>query len=83
MKNIDTEILNHDKKFRYMLLDRMREDCKYYLGYGNRNPKELWANNVEEHIAYMKMLWNSFAEDEKPEWLTMNEILEFEKEMSA
>ena len=28
------EILNKDERFRYMLLDRMRTDCEYYLGNG-------------------------------------------------
>ena len=28
------DILNKDEKFRYMLLDRMRTDCEYYLGNG-------------------------------------------------
>ena len=31
------EVLQHDKKFRYMLLSRMQSDCEYYLNYGNRN----------------------------------------------
>ena len=26
----------NDKKFEYMMLDRLRSDCDYYLGYGNR-----------------------------------------------
>lgn len=39
------EVLQHDKKFRYMLLSRMQSDCEYYLNYGNRNPKRLWAGD--------------------------------------
>ena len=37
------DILNKDEKFRYMLLDRMRTDCEYYLGNGGRNARDLWA----------------------------------------
>lgn len=72
-------ILTHDEKFRYQLLDRMREDCEYYLDYGGRHPKYLWAQEEREHISYMKQIWQSFSE--KPEWLSWDEILEYEKLM--
>jgi hypothetical protein len=29
----------------------------------------------------MKLLWNSFAADEKPEWLTLEKIMGYEKAM--
>lgn len=69
------------KRFQYMMLDRWRSDCDYYLGYGNRNPSRLCADTPQEHIEAMKKLWLSFAEDEKPEWLTWEQILEYEKQM--
>lgn len=67
--------------FKYMLLDRMKQDCNFYLGNGNRLKKYLWAGDEAEHIANMKALWNSFPEDGKPEWLTMEQIEEYKKEM--
>ena len=70
-----------DNHFRYMLLSRMRSDCEYFLSYGCRCDKHLWANNVADQIGYMKALWNSFAEDGKPAWLTMEHILDYEKKM--
>jgi len=73
------EVLNRDEQFRYMLLGRLEEDCKFYLGYGARNPKKLWALEEKEHIQYMKALHNSF--EEKPEWLSYNQIEKYEKEM--
>ena len=72
-----------DDIYKYMLLDRMKSDCKYYLGNGHRNVKDLWAGVEKGHIENMKALWNSFPDDKKPEWLTMEEIEEFEKEMVA
>ncbi len=39
-----------DSQFLYMLLDRMRLDCEYYLGYGNRCAKYLWAGNEKDQI---------------------------------
>ena len=75
-----TEIIaTNDEKYRYMLLDRMRTDCAYFLGNGNRHVKYLWAGNVEDQITCMKMLWNSFKPGDKPEWLTMADIESFEK----
>lgn len=74
-------IATHDEKYRYMLLDRMRADCAYFLGNGNRHVKYLLAGNVENQIAGMKMLWNSFKPYNKPEWLTMADIESLEKRM--
>lgn len=56
METMQEIIATHDEKYRYMLLDRMRSDCAYYLGNGNRQVKHLWAGNVEEQIEDMKML---------------------------
>ena len=75
------EVLQHDKKFRYMLLSRMQSDCEYYLNYGNRNPKRLWAGDEQRQIEYMILLHDSFKEDEKPQWLSLDEILDYQKRM--
>lgn len=79
--NSNFDILKQDEKFRYQLLARLQMDCNYYLGYGNRITARLWAINETEHIKTMKELYNSFQDDKKPEWLTMDQILEYEKEM--
>lgn len=81
MKTMQEIISTHDEKYKYMLLDRMRADCTYFLGNGNRHVKYLWAGNVEDQIADMKMLWNSFKPCNKPEWLTMADIESLEKRM--
>lgn len=81
MKTMQEIIATNDEKYRYMLLDRMRSDCAYFLGNGNRHVKYLWAGNVEDQIADMKMLWNSFKPCDKPEWLTMADIESLEKRM--
>lgn len=75
------DIMQRDKVFRYQLLGRLKSDCEYYLNYGNRSPKCLWAGNEEEQIEFMTELHNSFTEDEKPEWLTMEEIIAYSKKM--
>lgn len=68
-----------DSQFRYMLLDRMRLDCDYLL---DNVANHLWAGNITDQIGYMKALWESFPADEKPEWLTMEQINEYEQKMS-
>lgn len=74
-------ILSQDAEFRYALLDRMKQDCQYYLTYGNRNVDTLWASSEQDQIDTMKALWNCFPADQKPEWLTMEQIQSFEKRM--
>ena len=75
------EVIHRDSVFRYQLLDRLRSDCEYYLNYGNRHPKTLWAGELQ--IEFMIKLHDSFKEGEKPEWLTMDKILEYSKRMIA
>ena len=67
-------------EFDYRLLGRLCTDNDYFLGNGNRSEKSLWAGNVKDQISEMKKLWNKLPE--KPEWLTMEDILEYEREMT-
>jgi len=68
-------------KFNYMMLDRLRCDCDYYLGCGNKSKKRLCYEDEQKHINEMKKLYNSFPDNEKPEWLTYEQILDYEKAM--
>lgn len=86
-KNVDdmltTELTaDHDDKFRYQMLDRLRSDCKYYLGHGNRSANALWARGNEAgQILHMVALYQSFSDDKKPEWLTADDIESFAVQM--
>ena len=75
------DLIQRDSTFRYRLLSRLQQDCEYYLGYGNRHKRALWANDEKQQIQTMIALHNSFPEGEKPEWLTMNEIKEYQRRM--
>lgn len=70
-----------DFEFEYKLLDRLRQDCDYYLGYGNRQAKYLWAGNEREQINKMKELYNVFPENLKPDWITLQDIEEYERKL--
>ena len=80
-RQLIADFVGKDKRFKYMMLDRLRSDCNYFLGYGNRSDNSLWANDRFLHIELMKAMHNSFSDREKPEWLTYGQILEFEKQM--
>lgn len=75
-------IENSSTKFKYQLLSRLKSDCNYYLGYGNRNDKNLWSGSAEQQIVDMKALLESFDRPNKPEWLTIMDIWEYEIKMT-
>jgi hypothetical protein len=81
LKFIDRTIPNRANEFNYMMLGRLKSDCEYFLGNGNRYVGHLWANTVEEHITEMKKIYNEFTEEQKPQWITYKDILNYEKEM--
>ena len=76
-------ILGQDDVFRYQLLSRMKMDCEFFLGFGNRMEKCLWAGNVAFQIECMKTIWDSFPADGKPEWLTVEQIENYERRMAG
>ena len=73
----------YEPKFRYMMLDRLRQDCNYYLNYGNRNPHSLWAGNEKDQLANMKAIWLTFLEEDTPEWLTWEDLENYAKRMGV
>lgn len=68
-----------DATFNYQLLSRLQQDCDYYLGHGNRAKKHLWAGDEAEQIAKMKEIYASLPE--KPEWITLEQIAQYEAAM--
>lgn len=73
--------VNEGPEFNYMLLSRLKSDCDYFLGYGRGSENQLWAGSIDGQITKMKELWNTV--DPKPEWLSMEEIDNYEKEMKS
>ena len=65
----------------YVLLDRLRADCDYFLGAGGRSEKHLWAGNVHAQIKKMRELYDALPE--KPEWLTVDAIDRYAAQMAA
>lgn len=77
----DDPFVRHAREFDYMMLDRMRSDCDYFLGNGNGYEGHLCGGSVEVICDEMEKLWNSFAENEKPEWLSLEQIKEYREQM--
>lgn len=75
------KIIPKELRFNYMLLSRLQSDCEYYLGYGGRCKDKLYCGDEQEQIDKMKELYNGFLGGEKPEWIDLNRISEYEKEM--
>ena len=67
--------------FEYQLLARLQQDCEYFLGFGDRKEKHLWALSVVGQIAKMKELYNLLIPLGEIEWINLEEILDFEKRM--
>lgn len=70
---------SESKEYEYMLLGRLQTDCDYFLGNGNGNERVLWADTVDEQIQKMKELWNGL--EQKPEWISLEDIENYEIEM--
>ena len=64
----------------YQLLDRLRADCEYFLGAGNRAEKHLWAGSVYAQIVKMRELYDALPQ--KPEWLTKEAIDDYADRMA-
>ena len=79
LKKTIADFQKSGNEFCYMMLSRMQNDCLYYLGYGNKNNKHLWAKNEYDQIELMRMLYDILPE--KPEWLTKEQIEEYADEM--
>ena len=65
----------------YVLLDRLRADCDYFLGAGGRSEKHLWAGSVYAQVKKMRGLYDALPE--KPEWLTTEAIDRYAAQMAA
>ena len=74
--------LPSEMRFRYSMLSRLKSDCDYFLGIGGRYVNQLWAGSVYKQIEEMRNRWLEFKEDEKPEWLTWEDINNYETEMN-
>ena len=65
-------------KFEYMMLAKLQMDCLYCISTGSK--RHLHYDSVSEHIKAMKKLYRKVPY--RPEWLNMNNINQYELELS-
>ncbi|GMA08256.1 hypothetical protein GCM10025886_14070 [Tetragenococcus halophilus subsp. flandriensis] len=92
---MNSSVLSKDKKFRYQLLDRMKQEVSYCIRYvqaGQEDGKNVdWSRflenhlseGTEEHFSSMKELLNSFNEKDQPEWYSLVELHSDKNELEA
>lgn len=68
-------------KFDYMMLSCMQMGCKYYQSAWSYNNAHF--QTAKEMIESMKEHWNKIPDDLKPEWISWEEILEYEKKFAS
>lgn len=77
----DEPFVRHPREIDYMMLSRLQSDCNYFLGSGNGYEGHLYYKEVNKHCDEMKNLYESFADEDKPEWLTAEQIEEYREKM--
>ena len=78
-----TDLSRYSKndKYLYMLLSRLHMDSLAFIdGFSKGDEKRLWALNKKDHINEMYCIYNYL--EQKPEWITLKEIKEIDKQMN-
>ena len=75
--------IRHEREIDYMMLDRLRTDCDYFLGNGNGYNGHLYYKDVNTQCNKMLELYNSFKNEDKPQWITVEQIEQYKKDMLA
>ncbi len=71
------EEYSYDNEYR--LLSRLKNDCEYFLS-TSPNEKTLWAGNVDDQIMKMWELYERIPE--KPDWLSAEDIRNYDDRMA-
>lgn len=73
---------NYSLEYKYKLLKNSKKHCDYYLNNKNGVTNNLWNfKGIKKQVVDMKLIYNSFSEEEQPEWLTMKQIEKFEQDL--
>lgn len=77
-----SDLLKRDVSIRYQFLGRMKSDCDYFINQ-SRAAKNLWAGNISDQVNCMDAIYNSFTDEEKPTWISQEEIDRYGYKMFA
>lgn len=67
----------------YMMLGRLKSDCEYYLNWGSRNKKYLWAGDETEQIQMMMELYYGMPYSQRPNWLSETRLRYYSIKMTG
>lgn len=79
---LEAEERENPRKFDYMMLDRLKTDCDYFLGNGNGFLGHLYYKDIDRHIEEMEKIYESFSNEEKPEWINLENIKNYKEKMT-
>lgn len=77
--NLKNEVLNQSNEFKSQKLSKLQCDCLEFLGCGNCCETGLLSNNLDNHIQAMKIIYESFDEQDTPVWIN-NEMIDLYKD---
>lgn len=76
----DKQRLENEHKFDYMMLGRLKDDIEAYLNVeGDCRYRNDHLVNAAKTIAEMRKYWARIPDEVKPEWITEEQIEEYEK----
>lgn len=71
----------------YAMLHRLKMDCNYALAAAKISGKlclnHLYYHDVAKQIEEMRRLYDTFAEEDRPEWLSSDDIAMYEDQLHA
>lgn len=71
--------LGEGQEHKYMMLDRLLQDCKYFL-WMSPSVRSLYFPNIARHMFEMRQYWKEL--NIKPEWLSYKQIGKLEHKMN-
>lgn len=71
------------REFDYRMLSQLKNDCEYFIHQSGGCLKYLYNCNVKDHIDKMKKIYNSFSKNQRPQWISMGDILRYEQQMAV
>lgn len=71
--------LGEGQEHKYMMLDRLLQDCKYFL-WMSPSVRSLYFPSIARHMFEMRQYWKEL--NIKPEWLSYKQIGKLEHKMN-
>ena len=77
--SLRNEVLDQSNEYKNKTLSKLQCECLEFLGCGDCCENCLLTNNLDNHIQAMKIIYESFDEQDKPVWIN-NEMIDLYKD---